>query len=80
MNSHFWYFRSFLTLNSNDILDEKIYYREAIWNYHFWYFRECKRIFVRQQDDIYIMLEWNQINIHLKDLLSSGYLGDAIRT
>ena len=26
----FWYFRIFLTLNSNDILDEKIYYREAI--------------------------------------------------
>ena len=43
-------------------------------------FSGVKRIFVRQQDDIYIMLEWNQINIRLKDLLSSGYLGDAIRT
>lgn len=43
-------------------------------------FSGVKRIFVRQQDDIYIMLEWDQINIHLKDLLSSGYLGDAIRT
>ena len=36
--------------------------------------------FCKEQDDIYIMLEWDQINIHLKDLLSSGYLGDAIRT
>ena len=43
-------------------------------------FSGVKRIFVRQQDDIHIILEWDQINIHLKDLLSSGYLGDAIRT
>ena len=28
--NYFWYFRIFLTLNSNVILDEKIYYREAI--------------------------------------------------
>ena len=30
-------------------------------------FSGVQRIFVRQQDDIYIMLEWDQINIHLKD-------------
>lgn len=36
--------------------------------------------FVRQQDDIYIMLEWKQVSIHLKGLLSSEWLVGYIWT
>ena len=36
--------------------------------------------FVWQQDDIYIMLEWKQVSIHLKGLLSSEWLVGYIWT